>query len=947
MATIEPAHEHPHPSGQGTEVASLAIRLAPRLDANRGICLCSLSAGDLEPYLREAASSAELSVTAVSKITASKADVVSDTIVILRFGDAGLSKKELASTSAALSEGGARAVLLYGPDGDLHQTAAPGFQATHDQLTEAGLEVAWAGLTFSDIDAFERHDIAFALAPTGDDDARDALRDLLATGIRNLSLDPRTIDADDRPAPARICIATNEIFGPTKNGGIGTAYTSLAEALAAGGHDVTILYLGEVSDEQGIDHWQEHYRERRIRLAQVETAEHPHLDWEHDNIRYAHLAYSWLRREHTERPFDVIHLPECNGHGFFVAAAKHQGLAFHECTLCIGTHSSTEWIFQANNVALESFFNLSSDFLERGSIRHADAVLGPSLYLLQWMRQHHWELPEQHVFQQQYIQPHSARGGLEAAESPPRPVTELVFFGRLETRKGLTIFCDALDTLAETVHSEESDRSEEVSEDLQITFMGKVAMVDGAFANDYIEQRSATWPFRIQLIDDLQQDAAVAYLQGEGRVAIMASPVDNSPNTVYEAIGLGVPFIASRTGGIPELIHPADVATHTFYHRDLAKRGALLAQCIVRALQDGHRPARPAISQDINEQITLAWHSQTGELHREARIDNEPSIESAPTARVSLCVAVMTESDATASKRLLETVQYQTHENFEVILATHGDGILCMPEGTKIVTDEAATSSASLLNAAAREASGEFLLFAQPSTAMEPHEVETFLRVQARTGAGILCAYHHQRNLEGGVQAQEEAMLSGLLPDYPVGGHPALNLLKPAAGSGHVFVSKEAYAEVGGFVEDRPNPRPEQVFLTVAASSGIAIETIPQPLFRWDGQAEPDPGTTTAYQLDLLLSEPFAAALPAELKRLPHFCRAQGHRSGEMIKHMNWLKKEVVDHKAFIEEREQARRDEKSELKSEITDLKKQLSESRKETKAAEDLASRPFWKRR
>ena len=41
----------------------------------------------------------------------------------------------------------------------------------------------------------------------------------------------------------RICIATEDIVGPVRNGGIGTTYSALSELLAGLGHDVTILYL--------------------------------------------------------------------------------------------------------------------------------------------------------------------------------------------------------------------------------------------------------------------------------------------------------------------------------------------------------------------------------------------------------------------------------------------------------------------------------------------------------------------------------------------------------------------------------------------------------------------------------------------------------------------------------------------------------------------------------
>ena len=60
------------------------------------------------------------------------------------------------------------------------------------------------------------------------------------------------------PAPAgvadgkaRVCIASPDISGPIKNGGIGSAYKALAMALARGGHEVTILYPHGTHSDDG------------------------------------------------------------------------------------------------------------------------------------------------------------------------------------------------------------------------------------------------------------------------------------------------------------------------------------------------------------------------------------------------------------------------------------------------------------------------------------------------------------------------------------------------------------------------------------------------------------------------------------------------------------------------------------------------------------------------
>ena len=36
-------------------------------------------------------------------------------------------------------------------------------------------------------------------------------------------------------------------------------------------------------------------------------------------------------------------------------------------------------------------------------------------------------------------------------------------------------------------------------------------------------------------------------------LAVMPSPIDNSPCTIYEALSWGLPFLAARTGGVPEV----------------------------------------------------------------------------------------------------------------------------------------------------------------------------------------------------------------------------------------------------------------------------------------------------------------------------------------------------------------------------------------------------------
>src|SRR5262245_3982009 len=71
-----------------------------------------------------------------------------------------------------------------------------------------------------------------------------------------------------RRRPLRVCIVSSEFLGPYRNGGIGTAYTKLGEALNVAGHDVTFLYTyGTYTHTEPVEHWIEDYGRRGIRFV--------------------------------------------------------------------------------------------------------------------------------------------------------------------------------------------------------------------------------------------------------------------------------------------------------------------------------------------------------------------------------------------------------------------------------------------------------------------------------------------------------------------------------------------------------------------------------------------------------------------------------------------------------------------------------------------------------
>jgi ribosomal protein L12E/L44/L45/RPP1/RPP2 len=229
-------------------------------------------------------------------------------------------------------------------------------------------------------------------------------------------------------------------------------------------------------------------------------------------------------------------------------------------------------------------------YAEQLSVACADLLWSPSRYLLDWVAARGFELPEQ-MFIQQYVIPLPV---FPPAEKSPGVISEIVFFGRLEERKGLRLFCNAIHSL----------RDELAQRGITVTFLGKPERCAGIPSLDYIERRAANWQFPVRTMTDLGQPEALRYLLEGGRLAVMASPVDNSPCTIYEALGLGIPFLAARTGGIPELIDAADQDDVLFHHST-----ASLADALRKTLDQGARIVRPAISQEDSRRSWMSMHA--------------------------------------------------------------------------------------------------------------------------------------------------------------------------------------------------------------------------------------------------------------------------------------------------------------------------------------------------
>ncbi|MGB9669367.1 MAG: glycosyltransferase, partial [Anaerolineales bacterium] len=509
---------------------------------------------------------------------------------------------------------------------------------------------------------------------------------------------------------------------------------------AAAGHQVTLLFLGgDWCENLTIDYWIEDYARKGINFVPLPSPPDFEVDavWP---IKKAYEAYLWLK----DKEFDVIHFSEWCGPGFFSMLAKRQGLAFGSTTFCVHTHGPTLWHKLSNGDYLENVLDLQLDFMERQSVLMADVLVTPSKYLIEWMMGQKWTLPEK-VYLQQYVMPRTARAEARVSKPASRQINEIVFFGRLEERKGLILFCDALDRLAK-----------QRVKAFTITFLGKIAAVQGINSVDYIRKRAEKWPWKYQIISDKDQPGALMYLQRQGVMAVMPSLADNLPNTVLECLGGGIPFLASNAGGIPEMIAREDIPNVCFELRpdDFSEK-------MRKALLSGLSPARVAIDIQENEKAWVQWHDQ-GLPGVKENVPPMAFSQNPSQPLVSVCIPHY--NRPVQLKQAITSIEQQSYPNFEVIVvddgSTQAEAKVYLkelekkfaPRGWKVLYQKNSYPGAAR-NHAARFAKGEYLFFMDDDNLAKPNELETFVKVAQVSGAGILTCMSdlfmdHQNPLE-------------------------------------------------------------------------------------------------------------------------------------------------------------------------------------------------------
>ncbi len=365
---------------------------------------------------------------------------------------------------------------------------------------------------------------------------------------------------------SHICIVTCDFWGLPAAGGTATAYHLLAANLADAGPTVwPVTFLGATHQTSLCQDIKQNFSSGSVDFECLKP-EH-FLPEVVSNFPYEALGIAIVRwLQGAGQRCDIIHTHEWGGGmqqlAALVSMRRKPGLR-----LVVEPHGGHYWSSQGTRQRPTDLFTLRIDDHERLTMHLADDVKSPSAYMLAHLRQRGWRLPPAAS-----VIPNIVPQAVTSADSRHvKPVWQLAFFGRLEERKGLKLFCDAVEML----DSISLPR-------LEIIFIGGEAQVDMVPSVKYLNTRTAGWQMPVTIYGGLPRAAALAILRAEGIMVAFTSLVENLPFAVAEACVEEIPFITFNVGGVAELfdadVH-ADVIVETVSASALSDRlDAILRQ---------------------------------------------------------------------------------------------------------------------------------------------------------------------------------------------------------------------------------------------------------------------------------------------------------------------------------------------------------------------------------
>lgn len=624
------------------------------------------------------------------------------------------------------------------------------------------------------------------------------------------------------------------------NGGIGTFTGHFIRLLREAGEEIQVIFTEPPHTPH--NHWKPYYDELGIEVISLYDQPFTVPNGIPPFLKIAEMA-----DEATSSDADVIYYADWKANGMITTRMKRFN-PDRTAALVTILHGCSEWHRQGQQLWTGSFDEMVLDYAERYTAQHSDFVVAPSQYVLDWAQRNSWVLPPKdqvQVLGYPFFPPVTKNTQPIEHASHFRRV---IFFGRLETRKGFDLFVKALLDLAGTPCLKTVE---------EIVFLGVSAQHIYGSAETAAHILEDHLGCRVTITSGLDSAEAIQYLAdcASDSLVVIPSRSETFGIGIIEASLLpGVNLICSNAGGIGEifqgqnrelLFEPTLKATTRHLERYLL-RGPM------RDSQLAHYDWQAA-----NERW-LRFHEQTKALGRTRRLERTSHTVSIPTQSKPVDVCIAYYNHGKYLPQTLEALANQSTQNFNVFVVNDGSSespsIKVFEEmktryaakGWNFVTTPNQGVCAAR-NHAVSLGKAEYLCFVDSDNIPAPDMVETFYRSILYSQDDCLTCFlyvfvgNRSPVFNKGVGSRIRLVSPAFHSFYPIGNYPAAGLLDNVYGDTNCIIRRKVFEEVGGFslADCRITSNEDVQLFTKLSLAGYKIDVVPEYLifYRYLGES--------------------------------------------------------------------------------------------------------------
>jgi glycosyltransferase involved in cell wall biosynthesis len=615
----------------------------------------------------------------------------------------------------------------------------------------------------------------------------------------------------------KVCLVSAGIPCSSRDtsGEISTIIFHLALFLSKNAHDVTLLNVGE-THLAPLDRWSNEFAVAGVNVVNLpETALHVVPYW----MKKPFEIYEYFKTADC----DLVMFPDWNALGHACVIAKRCGLGFKDTALAIIAFLNTPWLMHACHTFPSKLESLAISHMERQAIEYADAVVSPSRYFVEWMQTSGWHCPNIEIIPFFLDGPGLLSDQLPHASARRRVIKphHLALLAPFVSGEGINSFLKAL----------ASQELRDLEFDLTILDWSATAAVETI--RNYIASNRPDLLNRMIIRCDLSPDDARVFLSEADCITVIPLLLENSPPFIYEALKIGLPFLTSSSGGVPELIHPDDRASCLFSpdFKSLAVKLKIVLQSefldAPRATFDSAQTAATWLRwvENIGKGAQHRWKGQ----RLAGDISDDPKV-----------TVIITHFERPNLLELnLQALCRQTDRNFEVIVVDDGstgetavEFLRRLEQGydwllLRIVRQENKFPGAAR-NIGIQYANTPYVIFLDDDDIAFPNFIETYRRAATFSGADVITSQLQLFSDEFG-EPNEKELLFGERWAFSAG-PVALGVVANCFGGVSAIFKKELFSAIGYFHEIYGVGYEDWDIYLRAAMANRIILSLPVPL---------------------------------------------------------------------------------------------------------------------